>query len=340
MSDAAPGASASAATTAQPASTRTPADAVAIDVAVAALRAGELVAFPTETVYGLGADASNPDAVRRIFEAKGRPADHPLIVHLASPAQLAGWAREIPDAAHALARAFWPGPMTLVLKRHPSVIDGVTGGQDTVGLRIPSHPVAHALLAAFGGGIAGPSANRFGRISPTTAAHVREEFGDRVRVVLEGGPSEVGIESTIVDLSGDAPTLLRPGMIEREAIEAVLGVSLRLPGTHSPRASGMLASHYAPRTPTRLVAADDLAHAVAANHGRAAVLARSAHPAGLRCARWITAPHDPAGYARALYGNLRALDAVHADLIFVETVPDTAAWSAIRDRLGRAATPA
>ena len=226
------------------------ANAETIREAVAVLARGGLVAFPTETVYGLGADASNETAVRRIFSVKGRPADHPLIVHLARVEQLADWAQRVPEAAWRLAEAFWPGPLTLVLPRAPRVLDVVTGGQESVGIRVPSHPVAQALLQAFGGGIAGPSANRFGRVSPTTAEHVRAELGSEVDLVLEGGQSEVGIESTIVDLSSDRPALLRPGIIGAERIAAVLGNALHAPDRTSPRASGMLASHYAPRTPS------------------------------------------------------------------------------------------
>ena len=190
--------------------------------AVELLRAGELVAFPTETVYGLGADAGNPEALAKIFAAKGRPADHPLIVHVPDVAHLDQWAREIPDAAHLLAQAFWPGPLTLILKRQPTVPDLVTGGQDTVGLRIPHHPLALQLLKAFDGGIAAPSANRFGHISPTTAQHVREELGAAVALVLDGGPCSVGIESTIVDLSRGDPVILRPGMISAAQIDQAL----------------------------------------------------------------------------------------------------------------------
>jgi len=314
------------------------ADARDIAAAVAALRAGQLVAFPSETVYGLGADASNPDAVRRIFEAKGRPADHPVIVHVASAAQLGDWARDIPPSAFALAEAFWPGPLTLVLRRRPHVSDLVTGGQDTVGIRVPSHPVAQALLQAFGGGVAGPSANRFGRISPTTAAHVREELGDRIDIVLEGGESDVGIESTIIDLSGPEPALLRPGMLDIARAEALLGMPLRSPGIASPRVSGMLASHYAPRTPTRLVTPDALVAAVQATNARLAVLARRPRPAELPATRWIEAPASATAYAHDLYASLRTLDHAEVDLILVEAVPGSSDWTAIRDRLGRAAT--
>jgi L-threonylcarbamoyladenylate synthase len=213
-----------------------------IERAVALLRAGELVAFPTETVYGLGADAANPAAVAKIFAAKGRPQDHPLIVHLDGAAQLDAWARDIPAYAFELAEAFWPGPLTLILKRQPGVPDAVTGGQDTVGLRVPGHPLALELLRAFGGGLAAPSANRFGRISPTTARHVREELGEAVAMVLDGGPCQVGIESTILDCTGGAPRILRPGMVGAPALGRVLG---RMPGygaAGGPRVSGSQAA--------------------------------------------------------------------------------------------------
>ncbi|WP_442770390.1 L-threonylcarbamoyladenylate synthase, partial [Zoogloea ramigera] len=199
-----------------------------IQRAVQLLRQGELVALPTETVYGLGADALNPDAVAKIFAAKGRPSDHPLIVHLADASQIMTWAREVPKDAIALARAFWPGPLTLILKRDESVPDLVTGGQDTVGLRVPNHPVALELLRAFGSGVAAPSANRFGRISPTTAEHVRQELGERVALILDGGACAVGLESTIVDLSRGVPVILRPGAIGADDIARVLGRRPRL----------------------------------------------------------------------------------------------------------------
>jgi len=191
--------------------------------AVELLRQGRLVAFPTETVYGLGADASNAAAVKKLYAVKRRPTDHPVIVHFDSAARAFTWARDVPEAAVQLAKKFWPGPLTLVLKRSPLAHDFVTGGQDSIGLRVPAHPVAHELLAAFGGGIAAPSANRFGLVSPTTAAHVRDDLGADAELVLEGGPSEVGIESTIVDLSGGKPVLLRPGKISAAEIAAVIG---------------------------------------------------------------------------------------------------------------------
>ena len=308
--------------------------------AAAQLKAGELVAFPTETVYGLGADASNADAVRKVFAAKGRPADHPLIVHIADKVQLVNWAREIPQAVHTLAQKFWPGPLTLVLKRHPNVPDAVTGGQDTVAIRVPSHPVAQALLRAFNGGIAAPSANRFGRVSSTTAAHVREEFGDTVACVLDGGATDVGIESTIVDCSGAAPALLRPGMITPQQIEAVLGKPLAAPQAKTPRVSGMLDKHYAPQTPLMQMEGDlvvELAHSLVRQGKHVAVLARTKLQPLLDNLTWVAAPVDAAGYAHDLYANLRALDHAGCDAILVEQPPDEAEWLAIRDRLNRAA---
>jgi len=297
-----------------------------IDNAVAILRAGGLVAFPTETVYGLGADASNPEAVKRVFAAKGRPHDHPLIVHVADAVQLANWAREIPPAAWTLARKFWPGPLTLILKRSPRVNDLVTGGQDTVALRVPSHPVAQALLRRFGGGVAAPSANRFGRVSATTAEHVRREFGGAVDCVLDGGATDVGIESTIVDLSGAAPALLRPGWITVEQLQDALGMPLASPDTQSPRAPGTLAKHYAPQTPLMVMEADlllELAASLARQGKRIAVLARSALQPLSPGLTWVA--------------SLRQLDEAGCDTILVEAPPQDAAWAAIRDRLTRAA---
>ncbi len=315
----------------------------AIAAAAARLRAGGLVAFPTETVYGLGGDAGNAAAVQRIFEAKGRPADHPVIVHLADIDDLTRWARDVPERALALARAFWPGPLTLILPKAAQVLGVVTGGQDSVGLRVPAHPVARALLAAFarlgGHGIAAPSANRFGHVSPTTATHVADDLGAAVDVILDGGASEVGIESTIVSFAGDAPMLLRPGGIGPEAIGRVLGFPLQAADGSAPRASGTLASHYAPHTRTLLVRADAL-HAMLAQHEtreeRIGVLARSVRePEGFDGA-WIIAPRDPTGYAHALYANLRALEASRADVILVESIPITPEWLAVGDRLSRA----
>jgi L-threonylcarbamoyladenylate synthase len=308
--------------------------------AVAVLKAGELVAFPTETVYGLGADVSNADAVRKIYAAKGRPSSHPLIVHVADAVQLANWARDIPPAAHVLAKKFWPGPLTLVLKRNPRVPDAVTGGQDTVAIRVPSHPVAQALLREFGGGVAAPSANRFGRVSATTAAHVREEFGDMVACVLDGGAADVGIESTIVDCSRATPTLLRPGWITPQQLEAALGAPLAAPDADAPRVSGTLEKHYSPHTPVMLMEGDliiELAHSLTRQGKRVAVLARTALRPLIDNLVWLAAPVDAAGYAHDLYANLRELDHAGCDAILVEQPPEVAEWFAIRDRLNRAA---
>jgi L-threonylcarbamoyladenylate synthase len=311
-----------------------------IQRAVALLRQGELVALPTETVYGLGADALNPEAVAKIFAAKGRPSDHPLIVHLPDAEQLTLWARDIPREAIALARAFWPGPLTLILKKEEGVPDIVTGGQDTVGLRVPNHPVALALLRAFGSGVAAPSANRFGRISPTTAGHVRQELGDRVPLILDGGPCEVGLESTILDLSRDVPVILRPGAIGVDDIARVIGRRPRLPGemeemTAAPRVSGALAAHYAPRTPLELVDSASLSSRLLAGD---VVLARTAQPADLPAGvQWVPAPADAAGFAHDLYARLRALDEAGCTRILVEAPPVTPEWAAVADRLGRAA---
>jgi L-threonylcarbamoyladenylate synthase len=322
---------------------------VGIAAAVERLRRGELIAFPTETVYGLGADAMNPDAVAKIFALKQRPADHPLIVHVAPEARLEDWALEVPAAARRLADDFWPGPLTLILRKSPRVPAAVTGGQDTVGLRCPSHPVAEHLLREFAragsGAIAAPSANRFGHVSPTTARHVRDEFGPDL-LVLDGGSCEVGLESTILDLSRGHPVLLRPGAVTREAIGAVLG---RMPAdrdAQAPRASGTLAAHYAPRTPVVLVEGARLEAYVREQlqaGRRLAVLARSPWPGVMReiaAAWWHVAPESAAAYAHDLYANLRELDAGRADLLVVEAVPPEPAWEAVRDRLQRAAAGA
>jgi L-threonylcarbamoyladenylate synthase len=298
------------------------------------LRAGGLVAFPTETVYGLGADASNAQAVARLYAVKGRPAGHPVIIHFASAREAFAWARDVPDEARILATKFWPGPLTLILKRSDKAQDFITGGQDNVGLRVPSHPVAHELLALFKGGVAAPSANRFGRVSPTSAAHVREDLGADVDLVLEGGPSEVGIESTIVDLSGGAPVLLRPGRISREDLETVLQHPVAEKAKQSPRHSGGLERHYAPRTPARLVPSYDLDKEIARLKERVAVLAFSRPDE--RVDYWLRMPRDPQAYAHKLYGALRELDAAGCEEILIEAPPQAPEWAAVRDRLQRA----
>jgi L-threonylcarbamoyladenylate synthase len=298
------------------------------------LRAGGLVAFPTETVYGLGADASSVQAVARLYAVKRRPADHPVIVHFAAADDAFAWAREVPDAARQLARRFWPGPLTLILKRSEKAGDFVTGGQDSVGLRVPSHPVARELLKLFAGGVAAPSANRFGLVSPTTAAHVREDLGADVDLVIEGGPSEVGIESTIVDLSGGAPVLLRPGRISRGDLEKVLGREVADKAATSPRHSGGLERHYAPQTPARLVPSYDLDKEIARLKEKVAVLAFSRPDE--RVDYWLRMPRDPNAYAQKLYGALRELDSAGCEEILVEAPPAGPDWAAVRDRLQRA----
>jgi len=323
--------------------------------AVALLCAGELVAIPTETVYGLGADAANPLAVGKIFAAKGRPADHPLIVHLAGHDAVDHWAEQVPNAAWELMEAFWPGPLTLILKKRPWVPKAVTGGQDTIGLRVPGHPVALELLRRFAAsrgqsgappGIAAPSANRFGRISPTTAAHVAEELGQRVPLILDGGPCAVGIESTIIDCSRDAhtPVVLRPGHISPQHLETVLGRQPAIAAASAdgaPRVSGSLAAHYAPQTPMRLVARDSLPALLAAQQqaGKRCGLICTAPPAAAPSAARIL-PADPGAYAHDLYAALRDMDHAALDLILVESPPAHPAWAAIIDRLNRAAAGA
>lgn len=299
------------------------------------------MAFPTETVYGLGADASNPAAVRRIFAAKGRPADHPVIVHIVDMSELKHWAAEVPRAAWLLAEKFWPGPLTMVLKRAPHVSDLISGGQNTIGLRVPGHPVAQQLLKAFGGGIAAPSANKFGRLSPTTAEHVREELGDAVEIILDGGACGVGIESTIVDLTREPPAILRPGRVSAQQIADALLVPLGESAVDRPRMPGSLASHYAPRTPLKVVHPDEIESYVRrlVVPPPVAVLARRGRPRDSKVALWQVAPEAPEEYARLLYGALRRLDAAGCQLIVVEALPQLPEWTAVRDRLDRAATP-
>jgi L-threonylcarbamoyladenylate synthase len=299
------------------------------------LRAGGLVAFPTETVYGLGADASNAKAIARLYSTKGRPGDHPVIVHFAAAREAFAWAREIPDEARALAARFWPGPLTLILKRSSRAADFVTGGQDSVGLRIPSHPVARELLNMFTQGVAAPSANRFGHVSPTTAAHVREDLGAEIDLVLEGGPSDVGIESTILDLSGGSAVLLRPGAVSKAQLEEVLG-PVGEKGESTIRHSGGLERHYSPRTPARLVPTHALDREIEKLKERIAVLAFSRPDE--RVDYWLRMPRDPAAYAQKLYAALRELDGAGCEQILVEAPPEAPEWAAVRDRLQRACT--
>jgi L-threonylcarbamoyladenylate synthase len=316
-----------------------------IDIARAAavLRAGGLVAFPTETVYGLGADASRDDAAAKIFAVKGRPRAHPLIVHLAPDAQLDDWAVEVPDAARRLVAAVWPGPLTVILKRGPRVALATTGGAETVGLRVPSHPMAQALLRAFGGGVAAPSANRFGAVSPTTADHVAADLGDDVDYILDGGPCDVGVESTIVDLSRAHPVLLRPGGLAREAIEAIVG-PLVAPDTDAPAAPGTLASHYAPRAEVIAVDVADVpaeVERVRDGNRKIGVLApRAAFTSWPNLDAVVyPLPDDLAGMARGLYAALRDLDAKGVDVVVAALPPAVGLGEAVGDRLRRAAGP-
>jgi L-threonylcarbamoyladenylate synthase len=302
--------------------------------AAKALKEGRLVAFPTETVYGLGADASSAAAVARLYAVKRRPADHPVIVHFDGAERAFSWARDIPAAARTLAKRFWPGPLTLILKRSALAQDFVTGGQDNVGVRVPAHPIAHELLTAFGGGIAAPSANRFGHVSPTTAAHVRADLGTEVDLVLDGGPSEVGIESTIVDLSRAAPVVLRPGKVSAAELEAALGTPLAERVADVPRHSGGLERHYAPRTPAKLVPVHDLDREIARLREKVAVLAFSRPDE--RVAYWLRMPREPLAYAQRLYAALRELDSAQCEAILIEAPPGTPEWAAVHDRLRRA----
>ncbi|MES2635500.1 MAG: L-threonylcarbamoyladenylate synthase [Pseudomonadota bacterium] len=320
--------------------------AESIAQAARVLAAGELVAFPTETVYGLGADASREDAVAKIFAAKGRPSDHPLIVHVADASGVAHFASEVPAFASRLIDKFWPGPLTLILHRRPSVAAAAAGGQDSIGLRCPAHPVAHALLLACAQatpaviGLAAPSANKFGRVSPTTAEHVQSEFGDALPV-LDGGPCQVGIESTIVDCTRGVPVLLRPGVLGRAELEAACGERMRgadeLEAT--PRASGTLESHYAPTARVRLMDAKSLQTALdllgadaagIATYSRAILQTRSDKVIRRRM------PDDAVETARQLFAVLRDFDSHGVRLIWVETPPDQPEWEGVRDRLQRA----
>jgi L-threonylcarbamoyladenylate synthase len=308
-----------------------------IEGAVETLRAGALVAFPTETVYGLGANAADPAAVARIFELKGRPADHPVIVHLDNPRYLHRWVASMPPVADELAARFWPGPLTLILPKAEDVNAVVTGGQDSIGIRIPSHPMAQQLLTAFGGGIAAPSANRYGRLSPTRPEHVREEFGDAVSVVLDGGESPIGLESTIVSCLDNTARLLRPGFITRSQLEKAIGPLLI--GGDLPRAPGDRLIHYAPLTPLEIVSADDLearASALAAGEDKVGVLAMRPPLNAQRHMTWINAGKKADTYAHNLYNHLRTLDRVGCVRILVQAPPTDERWTAITDRLERA----
>lgn len=318
-------------------------DARALQQAAERLAAGELVAFPTETVYGLGARADEDAAVAKIFAAKGRPTNHPLIVHVAEPRDAAAFAAEVPAVAQRLMQAFWPGPLTVILARQEGVAAAAAGGQSSIGLRCPAHPVAHALLAAAQrlgvAGVAAPSANRFGRISPTLAAHVVDEFGDTL-AVLDGGACPIGIESSIVDCSRGRPVLLRPGVLTRARIEAAAGEPLNAPDADAPRASGTLAAHYAPNAKLRLMSQQMLTSALQMLGDQPlqlAVYSRSVPLGAARGVRHRRMPSQPDQAAHELFSVLRALDAEGAQLIWVEEPPADPEWDGVRDRLRRAA---
>ncbi len=306
---------------------------------------GGTVAFPTETVYGLGADVTNPEAISRIYTIKQRPIDHPLIVHISATSHLNYWARAIPESAWKLARHFWPGPLTLILQRSHHIPDSVTGGQSTVGLRIPAHPIALALLNALGSkkALAAPSANRFGHISPTTAAHVQQELGSSVDMILDGGACEVGLESTIISFHDESPKILRPGGITLSALEAVLNGPITLAHNGNPaiRTSGSLPAHYAPLTPLRVYPAEQIwqhALVLAAQDLRILVMAWSnidTQPSS-QSIEQFSMPADPIAYGQQLYAKLRQFDQAAFDYLLVEAPPDHPSWLAIADRLQRA----
>jgi L-threonylcarbamoyladenylate synthase len=312
-----------------------------VQAAVEALRNGELVAFPTETVYGLGANANNPEAVRKIFSVKGRPSTHPVIVHIDHPRYLQRWIIELSPDAKKLADAFWPGPLTLVGRRAPAVNDVITGGQDTVAIRVPNHPVAQQLLNAFGGGIAAPSANRYGNVSPTRAEHVREEFGDEVKFVLDGGDCKLGVESTIVACVGDTLRVLRPGSVSLTQMRAIVPSIQSGPNPAAPRVPGTTTRHYSPATTVNVIPSrrlEQVTNECTANFEKVAVLALRPPTSASPYMTWINAGIRPDVYARQLYANLRTLDKAAAKLILVEEVPEGERWDAVRDRLKRAAT--
>lgn len=316
-----------------------------ISDAASLLRGGGVVAFPTETVYGLGADAANGQAVRRIFSIKGRPADHPLIVHLADAGMIDRWARDIPADAFRLADRFWPGPLTIILRRSATVSDLVTGGLDTVGLRVPAHPVARNLLREFGGGVAAPSANRFGRISPTCADHVRDELGSAPDLILDGGDCQVGLESTIISLVDDRPVLLRPGGISLPHLCETLGREVARPCQPDPalRAPGCHASHYAPLTPAFIISAAHLPAVLKESVLTGQSVAIICHTETVTdlcpATSCILLPDDPNGYGQALYASLRRIDSEGYDKILIEAPPESEPWRAVSDRLRRAVHP-
>jgi L-threonylcarbamoyladenylate synthase len=308
-----------------------------ITKAVNLLNSGELVAFPTETVYGLGADAAQPQAVEKIFAAKNRPADHPVIIHIYSEDQLKEWVESIPAYFTVFAKHFWPGPLTLIFKAKSSVPKNITGGQNTIGIRMPSHPIARELLKQFGKAIAAPSANRFGRISPTKASHVQEELGDQLKLIIDGGDCPLGIESTIIDITQQNPVVLRPGPLDLETLQQLTKINqLKFADKieeNAPRVSGSLLSHYAPLTPMEIVN-EGIDFAKLEN--TAAVMSFQPKPKNFE-STWVTMPNHPIFYAQILYSTLRELDKQLFSKIYVEMPEDTFQWIAVRDRLTRAA---
>jgi L-threonylcarbamoyladenylate synthase len=316
-----------------------------IDRAVAALRSGGLVAFPTETVYGLGADATNPDAVAKIFAAKGRPSTNPLIVHVADLETARRYAAEWSDAAQTLAAVWWPGPLALVVPKAPSIVDAVSAGRPTVALRVPDHPLALQLLREFGGPVAAPSANKSNHVSPTTAGHVREELGDAVDVILDGGPCSVGIESTVVDLTGERPVILRPGGLPRRKVEAIVGpvevFSGAVSAAESAASPGQHAKHYAPRTPAVRFETPQrgLIRPEAEDGAPSGMMVVGGTDAMKKFGLIVAMSKVPAVYAQHFYAVLRELDGMNLGEIFIEMPPDRPEWEAVRDRIRRATRP-
>jgi len=309
-----------------------------VEKAVRVLREGGLVALPTETVYGLAADAQNPRAVARVFAAKGRPASHPLIVHLGGAGELGQWAEGIPQVAWKLAETFWPGPLTLLLRRKPEVPAAIVGGHATIALRVPSHPLTLAVLQAFNGGLVAPSANSFGRLSPTRAEHVRQDLKEKVDFILDGGPCSVGIESTILDLSATPPAIARPGGLPAQTLAKVLGF-LPQKSLHPPPSPGSLPAHYAPRTPLLLAKPGELEARAAAlcAQGKTIAVLHPHKPALPKNAQWVRLPEDLPELAQALYALLHELDKQHFDVLLISLPGDDGLGGALRDRLLRAA---
>jgi L-threonylcarbamoyladenylate synthase len=322
-----------------------------VQQAVRYLKKGCVVAIPTETVYGLAADARNEEAVRRIFSIKQRPIHHPLIVHIAHEDQLIDWAVDIPECAYRLARAFWPGPLTLVLKKAPTVLNIVTGGQNTIALRVPRHLITHEILKRWGGGVAAPSANRFGRISPTSAAHVRSELGDQVDLIVDGGDCDVGLESTILDLTQSVARILRPGVLTQEMLTDVLGKSVEYMDAQSknvvnnlflPRVPGNLSSHYAPRTETHLLDNVELCHFLVQHSRSQRIGVITCHRFSVeykdKAAVWVDLSDHAIVFGQKIYAAMRRLDELDLDILLIERPPTGIEWEAIHDRLKRASS--